>query len=225
MPSVARDNADHLQPYSQDTSSRNDYIAMLERADQGVGEILAAVDRAGLADETLIIFTNDNGGEWLSRNTPLFQRKSSVWEGGIRVPALMRWPGIIPQGIVSHQVGITMDLTATILAATSTEVPNDHSLEGIDLMPIVTGETPEVPRTLFWRTRGNASAVRSGDWKLIVQYGGRSELNFVHNLQRDIGERNDLAWSRQGQEVARRLRPLLDAWEADVSADAAAMSP
>lgn len=214
-PSVARDNANHLQPYMEDTSTREDYIAMLERADQGVGEIVAAVDRAGAASDTLLIFTNDNGGEWLSRNLPLFQRKSSVWEGGIRVPALMRWPGVIPEGLVSHQVGITMDLTATILAATETALPDD--LEGVDLMPIITGQTPEGPRTLFWRTRGTARAVRSGDWKLIVQYEGYGELNFVFNLQRDIGERNDLAWSAQGQAVARRLRPLLDAWGAEVS--------
>jgi len=219
-PSVARDNAGHLQPYSENTSSRADYVAMVERVDRGVGEIVAAVERAGIAGETLVIFTNDNGGEWLSRNQPLFQRKSSVWEGGIRVPAMMRWPGVIPENLVTDQVGITMDLTATILAATGANVPADLDLEGIDLMPIVTGETPEVERTLFWRTRGTARAVRSGDYKLIVQYEGVVELNFVFNLRQDIGERNDLAWSPQGQAVARRLRPLLDAWEAEVTADA-----
>jgi len=195
---------------------------MLERADQGIGDIVTAVERAGLASNTLIIFTNDNGGEWLSRNQPLFQRKWSVWEGGIRVPTLMRWPGIIPEGLVSHQVGITMDLTSTILAATESTDPDD--LEGIDLLPIVTGQSAEVPRTLFWRTRGTARAVRSGDWKLIVQYAGYSELNFVFNLQQDIGERNDLAWSAQGQAVARRLRPLLDAWGTQVSAEGAVIS-
>ncbi len=220
-PSVARDNADHLQPYMEDTSTREDYIAILERADQGIGEIIEAVDRAGLGKNTIIIFTNDNGGEWLSRNQPFFQRKSSVWEGGIRVPTLIRWPGVVPEGTVSHQVGITMDITATILAATKTEMPDD--LEGIDLMPVITGQTPAFPRTLYWRTRGTQRAVRSGDWKLITQYGGYSELNFVFNLQQDIGERNDLAWSPQGQAVARRLRALLDAWEADVSEDAEAL--
>lgn len=223
-PSVARGNADHLQPYDESPGTREDYIAMLERADQGIGQIIEAVDRGGLTDETLIIFTNDNGGEWLSRNQPLFQRKSSVWEGGIRVPALMRWPGTIPAGKVTDQVGITMDLTATILAITRSEVPEDLGLEGIDLMPIVTGAAPEVPRTLFWRTRGTARAVRSGDWKYIVQYEGYGELNFVFDLKRDIGERDDLAWSGRGQAVARELRPLLDAWEADVNADAAAVA-
>ena len=220
MPSVARDNSDHLQPYDFEPGSREIYAEMVERVDQGVGAIIEAVDRAGAADNTLIIFTNDNGGEWLSRNQPLFQRKSSVWEGGIRVPAMMRWPGTIPAGTVTDQVGISMDLTATILAAAGADLPRDLELEGIDLMPIVAGQAPEVPRTLFWRTRTGQRAVRRGDWKYITQYPGFGELNFVFDLKRDIGERNDLAWSDRGRAVARELRPLLDAWEASVDADA-----
>ena len=109
--------AGHLQPHSGDTSTRADYVAMVERVDQGVGDILDALDCLGLAENTLVIFTNDNGGEWLARNDPLFHRKWTVWEGGIRVPALARWPARIPVGRVSDQVGITMDLTVTLLAA------------------------------------------------------------------------------------------------------------
>ena len=134
---------------------------------------------------------------------------------------MMRWPAVIPAGKVTDQVGITMDLTATILAATGADMPRGLELEGIDLLPIVTGASPEVPRTLFWRTRGTQRAVRQGDWKYITQYDGVSELNFIFDLRRDIGERNDLAWSEAGQAVARRLRPLLDAWEASVEVDAA----
>jgi arylsulfatase A-like enzyme len=220
-PSVAVDNATHLYPHDENPGSREDYAAMVERVDQGIGKIIDAIESAGVTENTLIIFTNDNGGEWLSRNQPLFQRKSSVWEGGIRVPALMRWPGTVPAGTVTDQVGITMDLTATILAAAGAELPND--LEGIDLMPIVTGQEPELSRTLFWRTRGTQRGVRSGDWKYIVQYDGFGELNFVFDLKRDIGERNDLAWSEQGQAVARELRPLLDAWEASFDSNSAAV--
>ena len=80
--------------------------------------MLGALDKLSLRQNTIVIFTNDNGGEWLSRNTPLFHHKGTVWEGGIRVPAIFRWPGRIPAGRVSGQVGITMDLTASILAAT-----------------------------------------------------------------------------------------------------------
>ena len=112
-------NARFVQPQDNPTSTRQDYISIVERADRGVGQILAALERRGLTRNTLVIYTQDNGGEWLSRNAPLFNRKNSVWEGGIRVPAIFRWPGRIPAGRTSSQVGIVMDLTATILAATN----------------------------------------------------------------------------------------------------------
>ena len=172
-----------------------------------------ALDKLGLRQNTIVIFTNDNGGEWLSRNTPLFHHKGSVWEGGIRVPAIIRWPGRIPAGRVSGQVGITMDLTASILAATGTPVASDARLEGIDLLPVLEGRAPEVERTLFWRVPGQ-QAVRSGDWKLIMD-GGRPML---FNLRTDIAEHNDLIGQRS--DIARRLRPLLAAWQENVDAEA-----
>jgi len=167
----------------------------------------------GLRENTMVIFTNDNGGEWLSRNSPLFQFKGSVWEGGIRVPAIIRWPGRIPAGTVSHQVAITMDLTASILAATGTPVPAEAGLEGIDLLPVVERRAPEVERSLFWRVAGQR-AVRSGDWKLIFDHGRA----MLFNLRDDISERQDLIGRRS--DVARRLRPLLERWEEDVSREA-----
>jgi arylsulfatase A-like enzyme len=141
------------------------------------------------------------------------------------VPAILRWPATIPADKVTSQVGITMDLTATIIAATGADVPRDLVLEGVDLMPIITGAATEVPRTLFWRTRGDQKAVRSGKWKYITQYPGRSERNFVFDLSLDIGERNDIAWSPQGQAVARELRQKLDEWEASIEVDVALSSP
>jgi arylsulfatase A-like enzyme len=219
MPSVARGNATHLQPHTEDTSTRDDYVAMLERADRGIGEIVWALTDAGLSENTLVIFTNDNGGEWLSNNAPLFNRKWTVWEGGIRVASILRWPGVIPANRVTPQVGITMDLTATILAVTDTRVPAELDLDGINLLPILTGEAPTVERTLFWRSPNRADrAVRSGDWKLVVQGSQGGRPSFVFNVRTDLGERNDMTNVRQ--DVARRLRGLLDAWEAEVDADA-----
>ena len=220
-PSRARDNARHLGPFDDSTSTRADYVAMLERADQGVGRILRVLDSLGLRQNTIVIFTNDNGGEWLSRNTPLFQNKGTVWEGGIRVPAIIRWPGRIPAGRVSGQVGITMDLTASILAATGTPVPAEARLEGINLLPVVEGRMPEIERTLFWRVIGASpqQAVRSGDWKLL--FDGRRPMLF--NVRTDLGERNNMIAQRL--DIARRLQLLLAAWQRDVDDEAKRATP
>jgi arylsulfatase A-like enzyme len=217
---TARDGGRHLQPFDHDTSTRADYVAMVERVDAGVGRILAALDRLGLTRNTIVIFTNDNGGEWLSHGGPLFHRKGSVWEGGIRVPALVRWPAKIPAGRVTHQVGLTMDLTATILAATSAAVPPGMRLDGIDLLPVLTGATREIERTAFWRVTGPRvqRAVRSGPWKLVMDQG----RPLLFDLSKDIGERTDLIAAHPG--VAIKLRAALEAWEADVDGEARARS-
>jgi arylsulfatase A-like enzyme len=218
-PSVAPGNARHVMPSDDGTSTRSDYVAMVERVDRGVGAILGTLEARGIAGTTIVIFTNDNGGEWLSDNGPLFSRKWTVWEGGIRVPALIRWPGRIPKGTVSGQVGITMDLAASILAATGTSAPPDARLEGLNLFPILEGRLPQVERTLFWRTSaGNRvqKAVRHGDWKLVID----GNHTFVFDVRRDLAERDDLASHRQG--IARTLRPLLADWERDVDTEAQA---
>ena len=214
-PTVARDSARHLNAFDDSTSTRAEYVAMLERVDAGVGKILAALDRLGLARNTIVIFTNDNGGEWLSRSGPLFHHKSSLWEGGIRVPAIVRWPGRIPAGRVSGQVGVTMDLTASILAATGVALPAELKLDGMNLLPILEGKAPVVERTLFWRVLGNRPmrAVRSGEWKLV--FDGRPML---FNLRRDIGERTNVIG--QKTEIARRLQRLLTEWQNEVDAEA-----
>ena len=195
-------------------ATRADYVRMVERADEGVGKILAALDRLGLAANTLVIFTNDNGGEWLSRNDPFSNRKSSVWEGGIRVPMILRWPGKLPAATTSNQVAITMDLTATILAATRSAVPRAHRLEGIDLIPVLAGTAPAVPRELFWRVPGGGkpqTAVRSGQWKLLRE----PERAMLFDLAADPGERHDLAATHP--DIVRRLQRALDAWEKDIA--------
>ena len=220
-PSTAAGHARFVQPEENDTATRKDYVAMLERADQGIGQILQALKRRGLDRNTLVIYTQDNGGEWVSRNAPLFNRKGTVWEGGIRVPAIFRWPGHIPAGKVSGQVGIIQDVTATILAATGTTVPSAARPEGINLLPMLEGRSPIVERTLFFRFGTGPTkqiAVRQGSWKLLVDGAKR----FVFDLSKDVGERNDLA--NQRQDVAQRLRPLIAAWEADVDAEAKANS-
>jgi len=213
--SKAANNGAFQGPADAVPATRKDYAAMLERADAGVGQIVQKLEALGLTRNTLVIFTNDNGGEWLSSNAPLFHRKDTLWEGGIRVPTIFRWPGRLPAGKTSAQTGLTMDLTASILAATSTAVPAEARPDGINLLPIFEGRSPVIERALFWRINvenRQQRAVRSGEWKLLID--GDDLLLF--NLKLDIGERNDLAAIRP--DLVAKLRPMIAAWEKDVDA-------
>lgn len=219
---VRTDNSMFQRPSDPNPPTRRDYVEILEHADAGVGQILAALERFDLAANTLVVFVSDNGGEWLSRNTPLFHRKDSLWEGGIRVPALFRWPAVLPAGTTSAQVGITMDLTRTILGAAGAQIPADARLEGIDLLPILRGASSDVERTLFWRNplAGHRQhAVRSGDWKLLLDGGAGVQLLF--NVREDAGERHDLAAVHPGR--VQKLKAAIDAWEKDVDREGAAL--
>ena len=219
-PSTAIGNSRHVLAHDEHPATRADYVKMLERADRGVGQIAGALDRNGLAANTLVIFTNDNGGEWLSNNGPFFNRKFTVYEGGIRVPAIMRWPGRIAAGTVTQQVGITMDLTATILSASGAGIPAGARLDGIDLLPLLGAGAQPQPRTLFWRVAAaglNQRAVRDGDWKLVLEGNPRLML---FDVSKDPGERNDLAASNTA--VVRRLHQQLLAWEKEVDGEAKA---
>src|SRR5260370_39413976 len=110
---------------------------MVERLDQGVGAILEQLDRMGAAEDTLVIFTSDTGAIPAGRNSPLRGFKSSVWEGGIRMPCLARWPGNIAENWVSSQVGLSMDFLPTILAASGARAPARAHFDGVDLLPVL----------------------------------------------------------------------------------------
>ena len=141
------------------------YAAMMRSLDDGIGAVLQALTQAGLARDTLVIFTSDNGGERFSYNWPFFGQKFSLWEGGIRVPAIVRWPGVVAAGRITQQPAITMDWTATILAAGKTKPDPAYPLDGIDLLTTGTaGVSPAMSakrepstssRTFYWRTRTN----------------------------------------------------------------------
>lgn len=197
--------------------SRAIYAAMVERIDAGVGMIMDELNRAGVADNTLIVFSSDNGGERWASNLPLFHHKATLWEGGIRVPCLLRWPGRLPAGAVSSQPAITMDLTATFAAAAGDSPPEGHAFDGVDLLPLLSDPgRPPVDRTFFWRIqRSNRSmrAVRHAEWKYIDD-GGTMDLLF--NLREDVGERVNLV-SRHPDLVA-NLKHLLAEWEAEMNA-------
>ena len=196
--------------------TRADYIRMLERADRAIGEILAAIERNKLSANTIVIFTSDNGGEWLSRMGPLSQRKGSLWEGGIRVPCIFRWPGVLPADKTSAQSAITMDLTATIVAAAGAKAT--RPLDGIDLAPILARNEKRVERTFYWRSawqNGQERALRSGRWKWISVSPNMLFPGQIFDVEADPGERNDLAADRP--ELLRKFRSLYLQWERDVT--------
>lgn len=194
-------------------ATREDYVRMVERVDEGVGRILAALDQLDLARDTVVIFTNDNGGEWLSRNDPFSQYKSTLWEGGIRVPLIIRWPDRLPSGATSPQVAITMDLTASILSLAGVPRARQPALDGIDILPVLAGEAPTVERRLFWRManrRTQQKAVRDGRWKLLIDAGDSR----LFDLAADPGEQRDLAAAHPDR--VRALEAAIVAWEREI---------
>jgi arylsulfatase A len=208
QPSVTRD--------TMYDGTRRDYAAMLERVDHGLGMILAELERQGRLDDTLVVLSSDNGGERLSDNRPLAHKKSTLWEGGIRVPCLMRWPRRLPQGVVTGQPAITMDLSATFAALAGAKPPADRPFDGIDLVPILAGEAEPMERTFCWRIDRpgrRQKAVRHGDWKYLQD--GNVELLF--DVRSDLGERDDRY--RDHPEVMADLRRRLAVWEAEIDAE------
>jgi arylsulfatase A-like enzyme len=209
---------------------RRTYAAMLSAMDDAIGRVLTALEQTGKFGDTLVIFHNDNGGAVNngSRNTPWRGFKIDTWEGGIRVPLAMQWPGMLPPGAVYRQPVITMDLTATVLAAATAEAAG---VEGINLLPFVRGEKFGAPHdALFWRCRtetaDNCYAVRRGDWIFVHTHrysedgtgrGPAIAPERLYNLAVDPGERHDLAAAEPAKLA--ELKQLFAVWSAAVDAD------
>jgi arylsulfatase A-like enzyme len=164
------------------------FAAMMQRLDEGVGRLLRALEDAGQGRDTFVVFTSDNGGERYSYNWPASDGKGSLQEGGIRVPAIVRWPGRVPAGRTADQGVITMDWTATMLAVGGAAPNPGYPLDGVDLLPLCRGEPAHFDRTLFWRTR-EQDAARRGRWK----YLRTDKEESLFSIPDDPGERADLA--------------------------------
>jgi len=181
------------------------YAEMMRSLDDGVGRVMNALKASGLDRNTLVIFTSDNGGERFSYHWPFLGQKGELLEGGIRVPAIVRWTGVVPSNRLSSQTAITMDWTATILAVAQTPAAKDHPLDGIDLLPIIRRTQPEVDRTFFWRIDVQ-QAVRKGKWKYY--YDG--ERRWLFDLTFDQREHAD--FSKKNPEMLTRLNAEFDEW-------------
>ncbi len=169
--------------------SAETYAGMVQNLDMNIGRLLASIKDTGMAKNTLVIFTSDNGGERYSNMGPLKGKKFQLWEGGIRVPAWVRWPGKIKPNTKTDQVAVTMDWTVTILKAAQITT-SDITFDGINLLPILSGESEDLSRKLYWRmtNRERWDAYRSGDWKYIKT----PQDEGLYNVANDMGETTDL---------------------------------
>ncbi len=192
-----------------DGGSLKKYGEIVGALDAAVGRVLATLEAQGLAQNTLVVFTSDNGGERFSNTWPFSGQKSELLEGGIRVPTLLRWPARVKPGQVSDQVVISMDWLPTLLAAAGTAPRADYPSDGVSVLPQVLGQAAPVERKLFWRYKSNAQrALRDGDWKYLQINGNE----FLFNLAQDQRERANLA-EREPERLA-RLRADWEAWNA-----------
>jgi arylsulfatase A-like enzyme len=185
------------------------YAKMMKSLDDGIGQVLQALARTGLTRNTLVIFTSDNGGERFSYDWPFTGQKFSLWEGGIRVPAIVRWPGVVPPGRISHQAAITMDWTATMLALGNAKPDPAYPLDGDDLLPVIRSSQPVYERTFFWRT-STQDAVVKGRWKYLKD-GARESL---FDLSVDERERAD--FRAQNPTMFTQLKDRFKNWESTV---------
>ncbi len=192
--------------------TRQKYAALVVGLDDAVGEVLKKLDETGQTNNTLIWFLSDNGGPTgvtHSQNHPLQGAKGQVFEGGVRVPFLISWPGHLKEGSTFDSPVSSLDIFATVAAVTKATVPPSHSLEGVNLLPLLTASgSPGMQRALFWRTGGGAKfAIREGDWKLN---GENPAKPLLFNLAADIGETKDR--SADHPEIVARLRGQYEEW-------------
>ena len=194
---------------SHDGGSPRIFAEMVTVMDSGIGRVLAALEQTSAAQDTLVIFTSDNGGERYSNMWPLVGRKRDLLEGGLRVPLIVCWPGCIDGARVSEQVAITMDLTATCLAAGGAAMPAATPLDGMDLLPHLVDDADAVERTLYWRMRDpELRAIRHGRWKYLRMDG----REYLFDLDYDCRERTDFA--EKFPDVLQDLRTRWERWDA-----------
>lgn len=175
--------------FHRDGGTQKTYMAMVQSLDGNIGRVLQALEAHGLSANTIVIFTSDNGGERFSNIWPFTGMKSELLEGGIRIPAIARWPGRIPAGAVSEQVMITMDWMPTLLAADGAQGDPSYPPDGENLLPVLTGGAAAHSRKLFWRFKaGEQRAVRDGDWKYLQIAGNE----FLFDVVKDPRERANL---------------------------------
>ena len=219
----------HVSERFAGKSEGGKYGDVVECIDWSVGEVFTALDRLGLGENTLVMFTSDNG-PWLEQGAnggsagPLRAGKGTVYEGGVRVPFLARWPDRIPLGTICHEPAAMMDIYATSLALAGAELPTDRPVDGKDILPLMTGKGKSPHDLLVFYLGSELWAARAGRWKIhlhkrvTVQEGGKQVTRAValaqpelYDLEADIGEQNDVG--AQQAEVVREMQQKVAAFE------------
>ncbi|HEY3323571.1 MAG TPA: sulfatase-like hydrolase/transferase [Planctomycetota bacterium] len=209
---------------------RRTYAAMTAAMDDAIGRVLEELRAKNLESNTLVFFLNDNGGPLEhngvngSRNTPLRGGKGETWEGGIRVPFIAQWKGVLPAGATYDKPVIQMDITATALEVAGLPLRPEWQLDGVNLLPFFAGQNEGTPhQALYWRL-GHLMAIRAGDWKLVTPYDNEDSMgpppedyNFlakarVYNLSSDISEKHEL--TDKHRDKFRELGELWSKWNA-----------
>ena len=201
----------YIKRFNTGDKNRDIYLAMLTSMDEAVGKVLDALKRTGADDNTLVIFFSDNGGarKNFANNGALRDFKHSVYEGGIRVPFIVRWPGKLPKGTVCDEPVISLDVVPTICAAAGAELPDDRVYDGKNMLGVLQGQTKgPLHKNLFWDDGVKQWAVREGKWKLLFNREGSLEL---YDLEADISEQNNLV--KQRPEIVKRLQKTFTDWK------------
>lgn len=194
----------------QGKSPNGIYSDWVEEVDWSVGQVLNALDELGLTENTLVVFTSDNGGTQRAVNAPLRGFKNSVWEGGMREPTVVMWPGKIPEGTETDAVVGMIDIMPTFVKLAGGQPPADRKIDGADIWPLLAGEPDaKSPHNVFYYYRGlELRAVREGDWKYRVLDGQ------LYNLADDIGEKRNIAAAHP--EIVAHMKEVAAAMEGDL---------
>jgi arylsulfatase A-like enzyme len=188
--------------------SNDIYGEMVKSMDSGIGRVFDALRKGNLERKTLVVFTSDNGGERYSLNWPFQFQKMYLWEGGIRIPAIVRWPGVVPASKVTNQAAVTMDWAATFLEVGGAKADPSYPFDGESMMAVSAGKRPAFDRTIFWRLRTKPQrASRTGKWKYLRD--GAEEHLF--DLAADPGEAVDL--KTKNPDTFEKMRVDYTRWE------------
>ncbi len=199
-----------------DASTNGRYGGAVAAIDWAAGVLLAELVRLGLSDNTIVIFTSDNGSRARDEggsNDPLRGEKGTTWEGGMRVPGIIRWPGHVPAGVVNNELTSSLDLLPTLAAFAGADLPDDRALDGLDIGGVLTGTAPSPRQTLAHYSGNNLNAVRTGSWKLHLARDGK-EVSELYDLDADLAETTNVY--SEHPDLVRELTALADVFRADL---------